>query len=910
MPFDHLPEAYSILNCILLQKTEYIQNYYIRRMQMRDIKKSEDKVIVASQLIKEKKYWLEKLEGELGESGFPYDFEAGAVLEPVIDSLIFEFQGEVFSRLIKLSNGSDSRLHMILTACVVVLLYRYSGSNNIIVGIPVDKQDEEGDFINTVLAVKNHLGEKMIYKELLLQVRETIIEAIENQNYPIEVLLHDLGMNSSEGRFPLFDVAIILENIQDKKYLQHVNTAVNFIFKAGSKSIETAVEYNSLLYKRTTIERIVDHFTRIMGGVLSNVNVPIADIELLSEKEKECILVGFNNTLVDYPENKTIHRLFEEQVEINPGKTALVYEKKSLTYEELSERVTQLARVLRAKGVQPTVTAGICVTRSIEMVVGLLGILKAGGAYLPIDPWYPLERIQYIIEDSAIDILLTNGGSAQDVQFPGEVINLDHSTSYNNDRLSFISSDTTGNHPAYIIYTSGSTGKPKGVIIEHSAIVNTLYWKRDYCGFSRKDAILQIPSFSFDSSVTDIFAPLISGSTLVLINYQYQFEMDYLSHLIRQNQVTHFLIVPTFYKTFLEQIPDDLENLTAVTVAGDHFTEHLVKDHFEKLTKVKLYNEYGPTENSVCSTVYEFEPGKPTILIGKPISNVKCYILDENGRISPIGVPGELCVSGKGIARGYLNKIELTMEKFVIHPDIPGKRIYKTGDLAKWVEDGNLEFLGRMDYQVKIRGYRIELGEIEKHLLKHGNIDEVVVMSKEDKRGEKYLCAYFISAEELNPAALREFLMDNLPEYMVPTYYVQLEQMPLTSVGKIDRKQLGKVDIAEKLTIDYVGPRTELEKSLAEIWQNELGVEEVGIRDNYFNIGGDSIKSIALLNIVNEKIGINLKVADLYLNNTIEKLAIKITEEKGEEEITSTDEYDETLQEVEELQKRILEGDR
>jgi amino acid adenylation domain-containing protein len=872
---------------------------------MNFIKQNEDIAIAASQSFKEKKYWSDKLAGVQGGCCFPYDFEVG-MQKPVIDTFRFKLSGAPASQLIKLSNESYSRLHMIITACVAVLLERYSGSSDIIIGMPVDKQEREGDFINTVLAVRNLFQEDMTFRELLSLVRQSIIEAVEHQNYPIEVLLYDLGMAMSESHFPLFDVAVILENIHDKKYLRHVSTSMNFVMMAEDDSLEAAIEYNSLLYKRETVERIAGHFAGVVEETVFNVNMRLDEVSVLSKKEIEDMLSGSISNEVDFPGNKTIHELFEEQAAISAEDTAIIYEGKSLSFRELNERADRLACFLRKKGVRPGTAVGICILRSIEMIVGMLGVLKAGGAYLPIDPGYPKERIKYLIEDSAVNILLTNEECALDIQFNGEILNLDHSDVYDNDLSGVIDVKSSGGDPAYIIYTSGSTGKPKGVFIEHSAILNTLNWRKKYYGFNREHAVLQIPSFSFDSSVEDIFTPLIGGTRLVLIKHQNQFDLNYLGDLIRQNQVTHFLIVPNFYRNFLEQIPDDLKNMIAITVAGDNFTEELVKQHYEKLPGVKLYNEYGPTENSVCSTIYEFDPGKTTVLIGKPIYNVASYILDKKRRLSPVGVPGELCVSGPGLARGYLNRIELTMEKFADHPFSQGKRIYETGDLAKWMADGNIEFLGRKDYQVKIRGHRVEPGEIEKQLLKHNDIKEAIVIPKKDHRGETLLCAYFVSDNELNSTELRGFLLEGLPENMVPAYFVKLEKMPLNPNGKIDRNKLPEPTGHINTGVEYEAPRTNLEKDLAEIWKRELGLELIGIHDNYFNIGGDSIRSIRLINAINEVLDKNLKVVDLYINYTIEKLAVKIAEEK--EDDMSFAEHDIALQELEELQKRIMRG--
>ncbi|MGE5341319.1 MAG: non-ribosomal peptide synthetase [Candidatus Omnitrophota bacterium] len=911
--------------------------------------KAGDAAIAAGQSFKEKKYWMEKFAGEIGDSRFPYDNQHDqhhqhdqhdqhnqrmTLSPPSMDVLEFEFPGDLFESFMKLSNGSDSRLHMILTAGIVALLYKYSGvrhSESITVGIPIDRQNRDGDFINTVLAIRCHIHPNMTYKELLLQVRETIVEAVEHQNYPFDILLHDLGLNET-GRCPLFDTTVVLETIQDKNYLRNVRTAMNFVLNVSDKQIRGVVETDGTAYKRSTVERIIDHLKRLMGMVLTNINLSLDDVEILSDIEKETLLYRFNDTQQDVFGHQTIHGLFMEQADKTPDSTAVVYDGYTASYKEIKERVQQLAQELKSNGVTSGVPVGISVTRSVEMVIGLLGILTAGGAYLPIDPGYPSDRIAYMIGDSAMKVLVVNGNWEWCRLFNGTVIHLGVHGNNGNEQACrvFEEKNPEGNYPAYIIYTSGSTGKPKGVLVEHRAITHTMKWRKAYYGFGSGDASLQIFLFSFDGSVLDIFVPLISGAKLVLINFQNQFDMEYLAGLINDHHVTHMLIIPNFYKNFLERIPETLLQLKAVTLAGDHVTEALVNEHFETLKTVKLYNEYGPTENSVCSTVYELKPGQREILIGKPITNTRCVITDIRGRLVPIGVPGELCVSGIGVARGYLNNPELTHDKFIIiNP--PSKithnksfwshlfskrwvaegisyKSYKTSDLARWREDGNIEFLGRIDYQVKIRGYRVEPGEIERQLLRHEHIDDVVVVAKEDKIGEKNLCAYFVSSGEFNVGELRTFLMERLPEYMVPSYFIPLEAMPLNPNGKVDRNRLPEPSGYIKSGVDYEGPRTQLEKTLVDIWKKELGLDMIGIHDNYFNIGGDSIKSIRLINTVNEALNTRLKVVDLYLNNTIEKLALRV-DECGKSEEEGSNEFDAAMLELDELKQSIIDGE-
>lgn len=877
------------------------------------ITKKREVQIAAGQSLKEREYWLDKFSGELVLSNFPYDFPLKGGNRRQFDSLEFELPDEISSKIIKLSNKSDRRLSMILTAGLVVLLAKYSSTSDIIVGTSVEDQGKEGNFINTVLALRSFTAPGMTFKELLLQVQKTMTEVADNQNYPFDALLDDLGMNEDNRTLPLFDAAIILENIHNKNYLQDVHFNILFSFLNTSDSIEGRVEYNTMIYRETTVERIVAHLKRLFARLSTDLNCVIDDVEILSAEEKRELLFDFNNSsgespgALKYPEEKTIQVLFEEQVEKEPDNEAVVLEERRLTYGRLNEMANQLAGTIRSKGVKPNTIVGIMVERSIEMIVGMLGILKAGGAYLPLDPDYPGERLKYMIEDSEVNLLLTANIPDNRDEFPGETLALESSDCYQgehaNPGLVNKSSDS-----AYIIYTSGSTGKPKGVLVEHRSILNTLYWRKHYYRFDQTDSILQIPSFAFDSSVEDIFTPLLSGSKLVLFQEQDRLNLEKFSQLIRTHRVTHFLIIPNFYQTFLLEISQSLKDIKSVVVAGDHFTEELVKEHFEKLPGVKLYNEYGPAENSVCTTVYQFTPERTRVLIGKPIPNVRCYILDKKLNLLPIGVPGQLCVSGKGLARGYLKKPTLTAEKFVRNPYEPGERMYQTGDLARWLSDGNMEFLGRIDHQVKIRGVRIELGEIENQLLKHEDVKDVVVAAKERDGADKYLCAYLLMKDmdtELNTASMVEFLNASLPNFILPAYFVKMDRMPLTPSGKIDRKKLPEPVGDLVSSVEYVAPRNQIEETLAEIWANELDMEKVGIKDNYFNIGGDSIKSIKLINIINEKLNKKLIIADLYSNNTIEQLAEVVNEKEAE---VSTVKYDKALGEIEEIKDKFLQA--
>ncbi|MCP4219775.1 MAG: amino acid adenylation domain-containing protein, partial [bacterium] len=725
---------------------------------------------------------------------------------------------------------------------------------------------------NTVLALRCRLDEGMTFKELLLHVRQTQIEATEHQNYPIGTLLYKLDIESSPGEFPLFDTAVLLENIHDIDYLRDIVINTVFSFLRTDAAIEGTLKYNSLLYTPTDIEVTVSHLLNFFENAFKDIDAPLEAIDIFTPKEKERIIYRFNDTDTAVPGDKTLYNLFQERVEALPEETALIFEDESMTYRELNREANRLAALLRENGVTKNRIAGIMVERSMEMIAAMLAVLKAGGAYMPIDSTYPADRIKYMLKDSGAVILLSKSLLEEKIETEIPVIHLDHRQHHDGN----FDSPEEINGPgdiAYLIYTSGSTGRQKAVVVEHRSIVNTLIWRKEYYGFTTADMTLQIPSFSFDSSVEDIFMALVSGAKLVLLLEENRYNIKYLEKVIAKNNITHFLIVPGFYKIFLDELAHALGDVKTITIAGDAFAEHLVEEHFAKLPNVRLLNEYGPSENSVCSTVYEFVPGDIKLLIGRPINNVYCYVLNKKGNIAPVGMAGELCLSGAGLARGYLNNPEVTDEKFVANPFIKGERLYRSGDLVRLKPDGNMEFVGRMDHQVKIRGYRIELGEIENRLLERPEIKECVVIVKEDNKGDKYLCAYLAADEEKHAMELKECLAENLPDYMLPSIFVYIEKIPLTANGKVERKSLPEPEIKRKQ--ERIAPRNQLEEKLAAIWLEglELPEENMGIDDDFFELGGHSLKATVMVAQVHKRFQVNVPLAEVFRTPTIRGLA-------------------------------------
>jgi amino acid adenylation domain-containing protein len=703
---------------------------------------SSDTTAAASQYYKERAYWLKQLSGEVVKSTFPFDHKAHDKNRKM-NTVPIQFAGDVKTKVLWMSNESDSRLLMILAAGLAALIEKYTGNSDIIVGTPIYKQPVEGKFLNTILALRNRVNGNMSFKELLYQVKQTIDQAVENQNYPLKSLLYELNLPYSEEDFPLFDIAVMVENIQDRKYIQHIRTNMLFSFSRVEDGLEGRLEYNRGIFLEETAERISTHFNRLMEQVLFHVDIPLSQVDLLSEEEKKKLAEDFNNTPKEdtgrvYQVNKTLHQLFEEQVERTPDHTAVIFigqekenssgeGKKALTYRQLNEKANGLARVLRKKGIGPESIVALLMESSIPMAAAVLAVLKSGGAYLPIDLEVPGERKTYMLKYSSVYLVLTDQ--------PGETLFLSTTVDLGSIEIFDVSDERiydrdstpsgSKNKPsdlAYIIYTSGSTGKPKGVMVEHRHAVNTLVYRKEEYRMDSRHTALQLFSYAFDGFITSFFTPIISGARVVLLSKHTIEDIDKIIEVIAAHQVTHFISIPILYQVILNNITEvEASSLQVVTLAGDHVQPHLLEMTAAKNENMEIVNEYGITEAAVMSTIYRHQEKDPKIKIGHPGRNTRIYItrtLDAGStrdrQLLPIGVYGEMCIGGAGVVRGYLNNPDLTAMKFAGDPFIPDRhgrdihtRMLKTGDMARWLPDGNIEFSGRMDYQVKIRGFRI-----------------------------------------------------------------------------------------------------------------------------------------------------------------------------------------------------------
>ncbi len=606
------------------------------------------------------------------------------------------------------------------------------------------------------------------------------------------------------------------------------------------------------------------------------------DLPLLTEAERLTLLVEWNDTQASYPKNLCIHELFEAQVERSPDAIAVVFKEKQLTYRELWARANQLAHYLRVLGVGPEVLVGICTERSLEMVVGLLGILKAGGAYLPLDPEYPLERLAFMLSDAQVPVLLTTEHLVEGLPTTwAQVICLDSDwESIAQHSEANPPHSTTPDNLAYVIYTSGSTGRPKGVEIQHSGLVNLVTWHQRVYNVMPIDRATQLAAPAFDASVWELWPYLTLGASIHILGEETRVSPSKLLAFLAESAITIcFLPTPLAEAILAEQWPHDLA-LRALLTGGDKL--YRVP---QKALPFCLVNHYGPTENTVVATWAPVAAVRSTDApppIGRPIANTQIYLLDSDLQLVPIGVTGELHIGGDGLARGYLNRPELTSEKFIPNPNsnLPGARLYKTGDLARYLPDGNIEFLGRIDHQVKIRGFRIELGEIETVLGRHPSVREAVVLAREDEPGDRRLVAYIVTEKKSTPASeLGRFLEEALPDYMIPKAFVMLDALPMTANGKVDRRALRVPDQARpELLLTYVAPRTPVELVLGEIWTQVLGVKQVGIHDNFFELGGHSITAGQLVSRLGESFCVELSLDSFFEVSTIAELAVVIEE--------------------------------
>ncbi|WYL98779.1 MAG: amino acid adenylation domain-containing protein [Gloeotrichia echinulata CP02] len=852
-------------------------------------------------------YWKQQLADAPPLLELPTDKPRPPIQSFVGATQEFKIDLNLTTQLKSISQQSGATLFHTLLTAFVSLLYRYSGQNDISIGCPIANRNHTeiesliGFFVNTVV-LRHQIPNNCSFSQLLAQVRQVALAADANQDVPFEEVVEALHPERSLSYNPLFQVMFAWENFSLDTWELPDLTLTPQIVERGISQFDLSLsvwetkqeliarwEYSSDLYTADTITRMTGHLQTLLSAIVINPDQSIHKLPLLTEKEQEQVLVLWNQTETDYPKDKCIHQLFAEQVERTPEAIALIYDNQKLTYQQLNTKANQLAHYLQSLGVKPEDLVGICVERSPELIISLLAVLKAGAAYVPLDPNYPSERLAYIIKDAQVSVLLTKQHLV-DIWCDDEakIIYLDkdqqilHSQSQENPV-----SEVQPENLAYVIYTSGSTGQPKGVTIEHRSVVNFIEAAISIYGISQNDRILQFATINFDAAVEEIYSTLFSGATLILRTEEMLNSLSTFMQKCREWEIT-ILDLPTAY---WQQLTTELvttsvslpQTLRRVIIGGEAASPATLKlwqkyiefhiQRYQLSEPPRLLNTYGPTEATVVTTIYQLptENIPPLLPIGKPIANSQTYILDQYLQPLPIGIPGELYIGGIGLARGYLNRPDLTQQNFVVYP-LNNSRLYKTGDLARYLPDGNIEFLGRVDHQVKLRGFRIELGEIEAVLTTYPQVKAAVVILREDTPGIKRLVAYLVTSEKSsNHNQLRDFLQQKLPDYMVPSAFVVLDTLPLTPNGKIDRRALPVPTISND-SEQFAAPRTPTEEVLTGIWQEVLRLEKVGIHDNFFELGGDSIISIQIIARANQK-GIQITTKQLFKSQTIAQLA-------------------------------------
>lgn len=841
---------------------------------------------------KQKEYWMNKFSDGvpvaniapdyLNKTGIEYE---GRVIEFALDS-------HTTSKLKEISANTGNTLFTALLATYYILLWKYTGQEDIVTGTPVSGRKHSdlsgivGIFVN-MLALRCKINADITFLDFLDIVQLNLIEAISNQDYPYEELVINLKIKREAGRNAIFDTMFVFQNtdISNAKleglkltpYERYQRVAkYDLSWEAFDREdkICFTLEYKSSLYKRETILRLISYYRNIIKSIVNNPESKLVDMDMLGAVLKNKVLNKFNDTSVDFDRNMTIHRLIEAQVQRDPEATALVFENECMSYGELNAKANQLAHVLRAKGVRADSIVGIMLKRSFEMVIGILAILKAGGAYLPIDPEYPENRIECFIHDSGANIILTQKNLMSSIKFTGIRIPIDDKTLYNGNVFDLDNACNSDNL-SYVLFTSGSSGRPKGVMITHKSVINLIIGAVNQIEYSSYKTILSVATMSFDIFFAETILPLTRGMKVVIANEKEQRIPQLFFKLIKNAKVDMIQMTPSRMKLFLENMesPQDLRAITDIIMTGEALPEPVLKK-IRSCTTARIYDNYGPTETTIWSSIKELTDSD-RVIIGRPIANTWMYILDKYMKPVPPGVAGELYIGGVGVAKGYINNEEMTRERFIQNPFIPNELMYKTGDLVKWLPNGEIDYLGRIDFQVKIRGYRIELGEIENKILKFNNIKAAVVIDRENMQGEKHLVAYLVSenGEAISNTDIRRYLSNELPDYMVPSNFITIDSIPMTPNGKTDRKMLPAVKLEKIQQIDE--PTNQTEEILAKIWAEVLHLEKVGINSNFFELGGDSLAAI----LVQTKLfGRNLDIStqDFYKYQTVREMADKI----------------------------------
>lgn len=800
-------------------------------------------------------------------------------------------------KLKALSRRGQTTLFVTILTAFAVLLYRYSNQEDIVIGTGVANRNPAitekliGLFVN-ILALRVQMPDNPSFLTLLERVQQTALDAHAYANIPFLHLAEKLQIKSIKNYKPVFQVLFVLQNVtqetltfpdMETERLDFAKPTAGATFdltlslRENNEGLVGTLEYDTNLFAATTIEQMADHFLRLVGGIAENPEIAIADVSLLSTQEREQLLFDWNKTETDYPRQSCIHQLFETQVENTPDVVALIFGEETLTYSELNEQANQLAHYLQTAGVGVETLVGVCLERSPKFIISILAILKAGGAYLPLDPTYPSERLTFMVEDAGIQVIVI------ETSLSDKIPQLEHSVNLNTQAKTIatypkenINAPTRATSLAYVMYTSGSTGKPKGVCVTHRNTVR-LVKNTNYASFKPDDVFLQLASISFDAATLEIWGGLLNGARLVIYPER-QPSLTALGVILRQHQVTILWLTAGLFHLMVDEGLENLQSLRLLMAGGDVLSVTHVEKYCREFPSCQLINGYGPTENTTFTCCYPIDGSTlgsgtigESIPIGRPIANTRAYILDSQKQLVPIGLVGELYTGGDGVARGYLNRPELNAERFIPSPFVEGDRLYKTGDQVRYLADGNIEFIGRIDHQVKIRGFRIELGEIETVLSQHPDVKQALAIVHKNSLGDKSLVVYTTGREN---GEVKKFLQQKLPDYMQPNTIVWLEEFPLTANGKVDRRALPAPERERSASnVEFVAPRTPTEVKLVAIWAEVLERQQVSIHDNFFELGGHSLLATQLMFRIREAFEIDISLLALFDYPSISALA-------------------------------------
>jgi amino acid adenylation domain-containing protein len=842
-------------------------------------------------------YWLTQFADAVPVVDFPTDRSRPTFRTFNSARADYDLAGSIGAGLKQLGKQFGCSFNTTILAGFEVFLHRLTGQTDLVVGIPACGQVASGQdrlvgHCTNLLPLRTQIDPKQSFTAYLQQRRSTILDAYEHQQFTFGSLVSKLALSRDPSRIPLVPIMFNLDRAAtDNSQLfsgleldSHLNPREFETFELFVNAVELAdkmvleCQYNTNLFDRATIDRHLAEFETLLLGIIAHPEQVISQLPLLTSSARQQLLVDWNATQADYPDTQCLHQLVETQAQLTPEVVAVVFEGQQLTYAELDLQADRVANYLISLGVQPETLVGICVERSLAMVVGLLGILKAGAAYVPIDPHYPLDRIEYMLTDAKINVLLTQQSLRHQLPQVQQLVCLD------TDWAQIAQAQATTapvkispDNIAYVIYTSGSTGKPKGVEVLHRGVVNFLTSMQREPGITAADTLLSVTTLSFDIAVLEIFLPLVVGARVVLLSREDGMDGQKLAATIEAAGITIMQATPSTWRLLLEAEWAGNKQLKILS-GGEAISRDLAQQLLAKSAAV--WNMYGPTETTIWSTVYQITGTEQQISIGKPIANTEIYILDAQLQLVPIGIPGELYIGGAGLARGYWQRPELTSEKFIPHPfnHDPNTRIYQTGDLAKYLPDGKIECLGRADFQVKLRGFRIELGEIESLLCQHPTIAQATVIIREDLPGDRRLVAYLVAHSQSGtapiPSELRQFLQQKVPDYFLPAAMVVLPALPLTPNGKIDRTSLPAPDSASlQLQTSFVAPTTPTEIALAQIWIQVLRIERVGTNDDFFELGGHSLLATQ---VISRAFAIDISLQSLFEQPTIAGLASRI----------------------------------